>query len=519
MRRIVYQVVLLGLIILVTQCKKVEPKAGFYDADIVSISNFIFDSTSVYTKFGEILTTAGMVNALNSYNPGGHNFTLFLPTNDAIDRFIENNDDYANFNELLSDTDYVTSLARYHLVMLELKTNDFPFGALPDTTASGDYLTIGINIEQDGSTYIVNNEAPIIEPNIELINGVIHVIDEVLEPVVLSSYSWLRKEEGFSILAEAFNVTGLKDTMGIFSISPDGTKVENVYTLLVEHDSVFNKRGIYTVQDLIDTIVGDPNRDNYTSVDNPLYQFAAYHILENRYFLDALVSSNYNTYANYPVSITSGLDIQVNKGSRVYDTIINNTDTVIVDYIKILIEKSNVLTKNGAIHFVDQMLELYQPRAASVSFQFTNEEPVLDKIRYDVGEHVFYSDNEFTALKWEGVKEMVYIKSASSSEVAWNKDYIRFDGDFKVYYTIPKVLAGNYEVRLLANSSSSKNAIVQVFIDGKRIGSNFDLRSGGNPYAYIKVGKVTFSTSEKHLIEIRALVPGIFEWDAISFNP
>jgi len=357
MKRRVHLIALVGLLLLVVRCEKEKPRAGFYNVDVVSISEFVLDTTNnMFTKFGQILQTANMVNALASYNPAGNNFTLFLPTDDAIDRFVENSDEYADFDELLADRDYVASLARYHVVMLELKTNDFPYGALPDTTASGDYLTIGIDVSHDSSVYMVNNVAPIVQPNIELINGTVHVISEMLEPVVLSSYEWLEKEDGFLILTKALEITGLNDTMGIYTLNSDGISVENVYTMLVEHDSIYHKRGIYTVEDLIDTIVGDPDRNNYTEPDNPLYQFAAYHILENRYFLDAIKTSNYNTFANFPVSITSGIELMVNKGSRIYDTIITYPDTVIIDYSKIIVEKSNILTKNGAIHFVDEMM-------------------------------------------------------------------------------------------------------------------------------------------------------------------
>ena len=114
---------------------------------------------------------------------------------------------------------------------------------------------------------------------------------------------------------------------------------------------------------------------------------------------------------------------------------------------------------------------------------------------------------------------MVYIRSASASEKAWDKDYIKVEGDFRIYYTIPKVLAGNYEVMINANANSNQNATIQIFIDGKRIGSSFDLSSGGNPYLYFKAGKVSFLTSQEHLVEIRSLVPGLFEWDIIQFRP
>jgi uncharacterized surface protein with fasciclin (FAS1) repeats len=504
-----------------------EPDVGFYDAEVVSIAKYVLDSANMFTKFSRLLVETDLTDALDSYNPDGNNFTLFLPTDEAIDQFIVQSD-YANFEELLADRDYSNVLARYHIVLTELSVNDFPFGALPDTTASGDYLTIGMGFGTDPETneilfdstvYRVNNEAPIIGPNIKMINGTIHVISRMLEPVVFNGYEWLKSQEGFEIITEIFEITGLRDTMGLYVTGREGRLIENNYTLLIEHDSIYHKNNIYTSQELIDYIVKDPERIDYTSKNNPLYQFAAYHIMENRYFLDAMETSNYNTFANYPVNIQSGLDLLVNRGSKVYDTVLQGVDTLLIDYATILYTVSNVLMKNGAIHFVDQILELYLPKPSAVTFQFTNEEPMLNRIRNEVGEHYFYTDNDFTALKWEGVNEMIYVKSGDASEQANSKDYLSFNGDFRVYYSIPKVMAGNYRVIVRANSNSFQNATIQVFIDGKRIGSSFDLSSGGNPYRWINAGKVSFTTTREHEVEIRALIPGLFHWDFIRFEP
>jgi len=53
---------------------------------------------------------------------------------------------------------------------------------LKDSTVTGDYLTIGFQITEDESSYLVNNYARVIDPNIQLSNGFVHGIDKVLEP-------------------------------------------------------------------------------------------------------------------------------------------------------------------------------------------------------------------------------------------------------------------------------------------------------------------------------------------------
>lgn len=505
---------------------KVE-NAGFFDEDVISIAKFIHENQQSYSKFDTLLKITNIDKALNSYNPYGNNFTLFLPTNEAFNVYIANHSDYNDFNDLLQDSGFAVTLVRYHIVMGEIQTSFFPYGALPDSTASGDYLTIGFDfgydtitneVLYDSTVYKVNNEAPIIQPDIKLINGYVHVIDKVLEPPVLNSYDWLNKEEGFTIISKAFEITGLKEAMGISRISENGMTVPNVYTLLVEHDSIYHKNGIYTLDDLINRIVDDPGRTNYQDEDNPLYQYAAYHILENRHFLDAFITSNYNTFATFPVKIDVGLEIHINPGMRIYDTLVHGSDTTFIDYINVFYNLSNVLTKNGAIHFIDQILEVSRPRPSTSTFQFTDEEPLLDKLRNEIGEHPFFTDDNFESIHWEGVDVMHYVKATDVDEASRN-DYIRLDGDFTIEYKIPKVLPATYRVWIRANGQSHQNASIQVFIDGKRLGSNFNLKSGGNPYSRINVGSVSFSSYLEHTIVIKTLIPGRFDWDYIQFEP
>ena len=125
-------------------------------------------------ELGNLLTT------LCGYNPYGEGYTLFLPTNEAVDHFIDQGNSYKSFDELLEDTIFLQELSRYHVVNRKIHTNDFPFGALNDTTLSGDWLTIGFFTDGDNALIKVNNTVPIIRANLDLVNGYIHVISSVL---------------------------------------------------------------------------------------------------------------------------------------------------------------------------------------------------------------------------------------------------------------------------------------------------------------------------------------------------
>ena len=60
----------------------------------------------------------------------------------------------------MQDTNLVITLGRYHLVNIALHSNEFPYGALPNTNATGDLLTIGFSTNLDSMVTLVNDVAP-----------------------------------------------------------------------------------------------------------------------------------------------------------------------------------------------------------------------------------------------------------------------------------------------------------------------------------------------------------------------
>ncbi len=495
---------------------------GFFDEEdlLFSIASYIEENQDDYSEFWKIIEVTNSFDALNSYNPDGEGFTFFLPTDAGIDQYIANSMTYSSLDDLLADPQFCMALVRYHLVNKAIRSTELPYGVLPDSTASGDYLTIGIEVTEDTSIYRVNNLAAISERNIEVSNGYIHVVDQMLEPIVFSSFDWLLNNPQFSIMASMFELTGLKDTMGIYRTSPDGVLTKNAYTVLAEPDSIYLKAGIENIDDLVQ-LYGTPGMEA-DDPKNGIYQFAAYHILEGVYFLDGMTGSrNYNTYAVAPVTITSGYDIEINIGVDTFQTIYSENDTTYIDYILPLYNHSNINTKTGAIHAINQVMEFFVPNIKPVYFQFY-EEPEIYEVRNISGTYEFVDKDLFHYITWEGPDEIVWFKSSGSELKSSNGDYLEIDGDFTLDYVIPKVLPGVYEMQLRVEATYARNSTIEVFLDGNKIGSNYNLTSGGtttNPYYTIKLGIVEFTRYEEHTIGIQSLIPGRFNWDWVSFIP
>ena len=490
-------------------CETEFTGGAFFEEESKSIIEYIKSNEDSYSRFYELIKIGELESTLKAYNPTGSNYTLFLPTNEAIDKFLQNNQSYDDFQDLAMDIDYVKSLVRFHTVNMAIEKKDFYFGALPDTTLSGEILSVGYSGSIDSTIVKINNNASIIQADIRMANGYIHTIDEVLEPVVWSSYEWLKLHSDYSIFMQALEITGLKDTFKIEEYEEETKFPAN--TLLIESNEIFGKNGIFSIDDLIDN--SSPDQSNYTSYSNGLYQFVAYHILERKRFLIDFEgkSINYNTYASSPISIdATGLDIKINTGVNIFETIINNNDTSVINFVRIDYNASNVITENGAIHFITDVMEPFTPTRKSKIFEFY-EEPLISAAQESPGSYKFDDPETLEVINWQGVEEIKYVKSSSNLTDVSNNDYLNIDGAFKVSYQIPKFLPGRYMLRIRAKG----NAFIQIYFDGQRIGGNIDLGGGMNTY---DIGQVNNNGYEKHLLEINTLIPGTFTWDYVEFG-
>src|SRR6056297_625145 len=500
-------------------CKEEIP-AFEMENQLGTIAEYVYDHADRYENFIAIMEAGELVDALEAYNPYSSGYTLFIPSDSAFKEFYSKNDTYNSIDDLIADMEYTRALGRYHILNMDIRTNDFPFGAFPDTTLSGDLLTVGFTEDVDSTIYLINSEAPVTMDNFEASNGFVHEVGKVLEPIVFTGYELLASNPDYSIITEVFEMTGLTDKMAL-TINGETGERENQYTLLAEPDSVYNRSGIYTVQDLIDTI--SPESDDYTSPTNPLYQFGAYHIMEGRYFLDNFEGTlNYNTFASLPLRISAGLVIKINKDpGRVYDTIIENNDTTYIDYVEPFYNSSNVLSQNGPIHFINQVMYLYKPGLSNQLYQFHND-PVINDLKNIPNEYIFSDQETFSMLSWEGAEEIIYYKSGTQIDPRGN-DYLQIEGDFTLTYTIPKILPGEYQVYFRAHAYGDENAVVELFIDGNKAGGIMNLTSSGNstgnPYVRFNQNTVEFTEYETHTVTVRSLIPGILMWDFIEFDP
>ena len=112
---------------------------------------------------------AGLVETLSGEGP----LTVFAPTDDAFVTALDALGITAE--ELLADTETLTSILTYHVVSGEVLSTDLSDG-MTAATVNGAEITVDLS---DG---VKINDANVVSADVAASNGVIHVIDAVLLP-------------------------------------------------------------------------------------------------------------------------------------------------------------------------------------------------------------------------------------------------------------------------------------------------------------------------------------------------
>ncbi|MEJ6980710.1 fasciclin domain-containing protein [Pedobacter sp. P351] len=289
-------IMLLALLLVgLTGCKK-EPIISVV-SNQVNITGYLDKNPDQFSEFRKILDLTGNAGYLQAYG----NYTMFLPTNEGVKKFLEDNGktsvDQVDLQEL-------KNIVRFHLIEDTVATTDFGDGKLPALTMFGQYLVTGAS-NVGGSTQItINRQANLEESNIRLGNGYVHVIDYVLTPAKLTLAQSIEANPNFSIFTQALKETGLYDTLNILPVN-NTDPAQKFLTVLVESDQVLAAAGFNSYAALkakYNTGVADMK-----SHLNGMHAFMAYHILYNaKYLADIVSAQGHITLAN-PEVISSKL--------------------------------------------------------------------------------------------------------------------------------------------------------------------------------------------------------------------
>lgn len=207
---------------LFTSCDKDEEKT--MTVPEMSIAQYAASDNN-FSTLVSALTKADLAGTLD----GNGNFTVFAPTNAA-------------FNQLFSDlgvggiddipAETLKSVLLYHVLGEEKKSGMLQSGYYNTLSPAYDgFMSLKVDLT---SGVAINKSATVTSADVDLKNGVIHVIDKVLMPPTVVDQAL--SNDDFSILAEAVVKAGLVNTLngeGPFTIfAPTNAAFGELFTQL-----------------------------------------------------------------------------------------------------------------------------------------------------------------------------------------------------------------------------------------------------------------------------------------------
>lgn len=458
-----------------------------------------------YSLLVEALEKTYLSEKLNLYGT----MTLFAPTNDAFGKFLLRRN-ASKISEI--NTDELKLILNYHLYNKKYATGSFITGSFGSTTVEGNFIKM--DISNGIRNTILNNKVKIESLDIAVTNGVIHAIDDVLEPPVTNLYEWLKLQPQYSVMLEAFEKTG-NDTAILKKMAYDpvilnfGKPALKWRTVFLETNEVLKSSGVNSFDDLARKYSNSYNTTKkYSDLADSLNIFVRYHCMERRFFLSDMKNDYLETFAKGGFLIfntTSGLSI--NKHTQidyVFNPLTGKNDTI-TSYPKVAmkIDQSNQVTKNGIVHSLESVLDIYEPPAVTLIQLFAGD-PDDRNILLPNGETKNVTDlfdainNDPVSqasvwwLKWEGNMTGM-ITSAWPANVF--NDYccvvLSNAGSYSLELTTKPVFKGTYAVYVSYRRSNNLNYFAQFYWDDNKMGDLTDMTKSPDAYGHVLTGTDT----------------------------
>jgi transforming growth factor-beta-induced protein len=318
-------------------------------------------SAGSFTVLTELLTAAGLVETLSGPGP----FTVFAPTDEAFKAVaarLEVSPD--NLVEtLIADPELLTDMLLYHVVPGNLPASEVAaLNGQRVETLSGEAWTVIVDGEtvsiKDGFDRIAN----VIDVDVAASNGVIHVIDRVLEgalPDFGSDY-----ETSTATTAEA---TPYTDTF-------DGSAGNNVVDVAVSAGSFTVLAKLLTAAGLVETLSGPGPFTVFAPTDEAFEEVAAQMGVNLEDLINTLIANpelltDILLYHVVPGNLPA-TEVAALNGQKV-ETLSGEAWTVIVDGQTVSIKDGfdrtanvidvDVAASNGVIHVIDRVLQGASP--------------------------------------------------------------------------------------------------------------------------------------------------------------
>ncbi|MBE7171214.1 MAG: fasciclin domain-containing protein [Williamsia sp.] len=462
-----------------SSCKKLEYVTA--TTTDVNIYDYLVKNGDKYSEFAKVIDKAGYSSFLNAYGA----YTLFAPTNDGVQAFLKE----AGKASVDAFTQAeLQNIVKLHLIQDTINTSSFTDGKLPKVTMLGQYILTGVTNVNGASSYIINRQALVVQPNIRLSNGNIHAIDHVLKAATKTVAQTIESNPNFSIFTQALKATGYYDSLNIVN-NPDTTR--RFLTATAETNKALADSGIASYAAL---------KAKYSNTGNPmnpndsLHMYVAYHLFTDaRYLADIVSTVSIPTLQPLEV-VTPKLD---GEAVLLNDIVFNGNHEPGIELER---TTSDVTASNGVVHSAKAHFAVKIRVPIRIDFDVADQ-PELRKLTNvyrqattanaitSSGGGTSFAKGTFADITWNSntstTSTLAYccVSPTNTTYYSWRADYLRIpmgntSRNIWVEFRTPLLVKGRYKVWICyyrAKASTNNPAFPnRVDFDGQPMQRTFD---------------------------------------------
>jgi uncharacterized surface protein with fasciclin (FAS1) repeats len=424
----------------------------------VLIGEYFEQNPDSFSMFVDVLNRSNTIAFLKAYG----NYTCIAPTNSAIESYLDEN----GMTSLDDITDQEwKDLVRFSVINDTISSEMFVDGRMEYPTLQGQYLTTGTYIENGEIVTKINKIAPIIQKDIRVTNGIIHVVSKVLEPDQRSVVDYLKDLDGYSYFNKALEVTGLDTVLNKLPSAEDSDTTW--YTIFAISDQNYQDEGIFSFEDLETEYGSDKDASGFDS----LYYYMAYHVLPDQIcFVSDLISAKV-------VSTLAPTEVLTVKSDG--ESVLINDDTFAGIYepgFEINREVSDQTVGNGVIHFMyaDFSIKVRYPFA--VYWEVTAQTEIMKMAGVYGYLYQWLEYGQLENITWEPESEGIAYDYGGGNSYGYTvlndifSIYLRPEVVSSVTFTTPTLVKGTYKIWICTRNvpTSSRMPKFYVYFNGEQ---------------------------------------------------
>lgn len=263
-----------------SSCKEDISEDAYAIKSELSMIDYISENdtlTLIKALFDEVkLGRSDNASVLTSVLSARGNYTVFAPSDAAIKAYIQ--EQTGNANATISDlTDEQKQIIALNCIIDNGSSSAYELADFPSdgsTFSTSNLKDRRLSCEQDdNSDYVINGNAKVVASNIEVSNGMCHIVDHVISPSTNSVAELIQSAGNMHIMGKLLSLTSWSDSLSIKTTEEEEYETENLSysgttTRFVEYDFDYMDKRLVAYTAFIET---DEVLHNDWGIDMPIY--------------------------------------------------------------------------------------------------------------------------------------------------------------------------------------------------------------------------------------------------------